>query len=104
MFRTREEIERHEIEWLAPYAEKSSLSRGRDFESQISMDYLAQLNDLYEEWIDNFALCPVLTVPADDMDYVAHPRHLDLIVEKMQAMLTGKEEVVFAPEEVARVR
>ncbi len=34
MFRTREEIEQHELEWLAPYAEKSVLSRGRDFDSK----------------------------------------------------------------------
>jgi hypothetical protein len=40
-------------------------------------------------------------VPADDLDYVAHPRHLDLIVNKVQDKLTGKEEVIFAPEEVA---
>jgi deoxyadenosine/deoxycytidine kinase len=46
-------------------------------------------------------LCPVLTVPADDLDYVANSNHLDLIVRKVQEKLTGKEEVVFKPEEVA---
>lgn len=77
-------------------------SRGRDYERTISPDYLQSLNDLYEEWIDNFTLCPVLAVPADDLDYVAHPGHLRLILEKVQEKLTGKEEVVFEPEEVAR--
>ena len=48
----------------------------------------------------NFALCPVLTVPADDLDYVAHSSHLDLVVRKVQEKLTGKEEVVFTPEEM----
>ena len=38
----------------------------------------------------------MLTVPADDLDYVAHPGHLDLIVAKVQEKLTGKEEVVFS--------
>ncbi len=74
--------------------------RGRDYERSIRADYLAQLNRLYETWIQDFTLCPVLTVPADDLDYVAHPRHLDLIVHKIQEKLSGKEEVVFAPEEV----
>lgn len=78
--------------------------RGRGYESQISYDYLIQLNDLYEQWIADFSLCPVLTVPADEMDYVAHPGHLDLVVQKIQEKLTGKEEVVFAPEEVANSR
>ena len=74
--------------------------RGRDYERQIAPDYLTQLNILYEDWIQHFSLCPVLTVPADDLDYVAHPGHLDLIVRKIQEKLTGKEVVVFDPEEV----
>ncbi|HFC09789.1 MAG TPA: deoxynucleoside kinase [Chloroflexi bacterium] len=69
--------------------------RGRDYERGISAEYLAQLNRLYEEWLQNFTLCPVLTVPADDLDYVAHPPHLDLIVSKIQEKLAGKEEVVW---------
>ncbi|NOH01358.1 MAG: deoxynucleoside kinase [Chloroflexi bacterium] len=76
--------------------------RGRDYERQISPDYLQNLNNLYEGWIENFTLCPVLAVPADDLDYVAHNGHLRLIASKIDAKLTGKEEVVFEPEEVAR--
>ncbi len=78
--------------------------RGRGYERKITPEYLTQLNDLYEDWIAKFSLCPVLTVPADDLDYVAHPPHLDLIVSKIQEKLTGKEEVVFQPDEVARLR
>jgi deoxyadenosine/deoxycytidine kinase len=74
--------------------------RGRDYEQRINPDYLSQLNRLYEDWIHNFSLCPVLTVPADDLDYVAHSSHLDLIVRKVEEKLTGKEEVIFEPEEV----
>lgn len=74
--------------------------RGRAYERQISPEYLAQLSELYEEWIAQFSLCPVLAVPADDLDYVANSTHLDLIVQKIQDKLMGKEEVVFEPEEV----
>jgi deoxyadenosine/deoxycytidine kinase len=77
--------------------------RGRDYEQQIPSEYLAQLNDLYENWISNFKLCPVLTVPADRLDFVAYGSHLDLIVSKIQEKLAGKEEVVFGDEEVERV-
>jgi deoxyadenosine/deoxycytidine kinase len=76
-------------------------NRGRDYERQISGEYLEQINRLYDEWISNFSLCPVLTVPADDLDYVANSHHLDLVVRKVQEKLTGKEEVIFKPEEVA---
>jgi deoxyadenosine/deoxycytidine kinase len=78
--------------------------RGRDYEREISAGYLEQLNGLYEEWIAHFSLCPVLTVPADDLDYVSHSSHLDLIVRKIEEKLMGKEEVVFEPEEVKNCR
>lgn len=75
--------------------------RNRDYEQSIDPAYLHQLNNLYHQWIEHFTLCPVLTVPADDLDYVAHPQHLALIVKKVQEKLTGKEVVVFNPEELA---
>ncbi len=75
--------------------------RGRDYERTITPDYLGQLNNLYEAWIANFSLCPVLTVPADTLDYVAHPGHLDLVALKVEEKLTGKEEVIFSADELA---
>lgn len=74
--------------------------RGRKIESRISADYLRQLNELYEEWIHSFRLCPVLTVPADQLDYVAYPGHLELIARKVEEKLQGKEEVIFNPGEL----
>jgi len=77
-------------------------SRGRDYERTIAPDYLAGLSDLYESWIAGFTLCPVLTVPADDLDFVAYPGHLKLVAAKVDDKLTGKEEVIFAADELAR--
>src|SRR5512147_3156270 len=77
-------------------------NRGRTYERTISADYLQGLNNLYETWIDNFTLCPVLAVPADELDYVSHPGHLRLITQKVEQKLTGKDEVVFEREEVER--
>jgi hypothetical protein len=42
----------------------------------------------------------VLAVPADNLDYVAHEAHLDLIIAKVLEKLQGKEEVVFDRQEV----
>ena len=69
--------------------------RGRPFERNIAPEYLAQLNELYEEWIGRFNLCPVLTVPSDRLDFVANSHHLDLIVEKVLEKLQGREVVEF---------
>jgi len=76
--------------------------RGRDYEQTIEPDYLRSLNNLYEAWIEDFVLCPVLAVPADDIDFVAHNGQLKLIISKVEDKLTGKEEVVFEPDEVLR--
>ncbi len=61
--------------------------RGRDFERKISGEYLAQLNTLYEEWVSNFALCPVLTIPTDAVDFVQYQEHRRLIVDQIVAAL-----------------
>ena len=69
--------------------------RGRDYERDISADYLARLNHLYDEWIDNFTLCPVLTIPADQLDYVHQDGHLDIVASVILKRLSGKEVVMF---------
>jgi deoxyadenosine/deoxycytidine kinase len=70
--------------------------RGREFEREISAQYLAQLNELYEEWTANFTLCPVFTIPADKLDFVNNHVHLDLIADKIMDKLQGKEVVILA--------
>jgi deoxyadenosine/deoxycytidine kinase len=74
--------------------------RGRDYEKAIQPEYLTRLNNLYEEWTERFSLCPVLTVPADDLNYVLNDAHLDLIISKIESKLSGKEEVRFETEEI----
>ncbi len=70
--------------------------RGRSFEQNIAPGYLTELNALYEAWMQSFSLCPVLTVPADRLDFVHETAHLDLIVSKIEEKLSGKEEVIFS--------
>ncbi|MCJ7701119.1 MAG: deoxynucleoside kinase [Anaerolineales bacterium] len=69
--------------------------RGRKMESGISADYLALLDSFYEDWLQSFELCPVLTIPSDDLDFVHKPRHLDIVVQRIKDKLSGKEEIVF---------
>lgn len=69
--------------------------RGRDFERNIQHEYLAQLNDLYEDWVTRFNLCPVLTINTDGMDFVHNPTHLDQIAQRIRDRLQGKETITF---------
>jgi len=70
-------------------------ARGRNIETGISEDYLKRLENYYEEWVQSFDFCPVLTIRTDDLDFVHKSRHLELVVNRIQDKLTGKEEMVF---------
>ena len=69
--------------------------RGREYEKRIAPAYLHQLNILYDEWIADFELCPILIVPADRLDFVTNHQHLDLIAQKIQEKLRGEQLVLF---------
>jgi deoxyadenosine/deoxycytidine kinase len=61
--------------------------RGRDFERDISPDYLRRLNLLYDNWIERWQSCPVLIVPADEMDFQHDLEARQLIVEGVRDSL-----------------
>jgi deoxyadenosine/deoxycytidine kinase len=69
--------------------------RARNIETGISAEYLTLLDSYYDDWLQNFDLCPVLTIQTDDLDFVNKPHTLDIIVERINNKLSGKEEVVF---------
>lgn len=69
--------------------------RGRAYEKNIEPAYLEELNTLYQEWTSQFKLAPVLTVPADRLDFVQENRDLDLILDKIQQKLRGEQYVLF---------
>ena len=69
--------------------------RGREIETGIDEDYLTLLDTYYDEWIQSFDLCPVLTLRSDSLDFVHDPKHLNEVVNRIQHKLAGKEEIVF---------
>jgi deoxyadenosine/deoxycytidine kinase len=70
-------------------------SRGRDIEGGITHDYLALLESFYDEWLRNFDLCPVLTIRSNDLNFVDNPAHLDIVIERVNKALAGRDELVF---------
>ena len=78
--------------------------RGRDIESGITADYLTLLDSFYDDWMTSFDVCPVLTIHTGQLgresplDFVHNSHHLDIVVERIQDKLAGKEDVVFPPE------
>ncbi len=69
--------------------------RGRAIESGISEEYLSLLESFYDEWLDVFDICPVLTIRTDDLDFVHKQKHLDIVIARIQDKLAGREELVF---------
>lgn len=65
--------------------------RGREYEQEITVDYLSQLNELYDSWAARFRLCPVLTVDTNNLNYVQYDAHLDQITQRIDDRLKGKE-------------
>jgi deoxyadenosine/deoxycytidine kinase len=70
-------------------------SRARSIETGITSEYLSLLESFYDDWLQDFDVCPVLTIRSDDLDFVHKPKHLDIVVRRIQDRLAGKEDLVF---------
>jgi deoxyadenosine/deoxycytidine kinase len=44
--------------------------RGREIERDVPTPYLKRLHDLYERWIEDYRLSPVVIIPTEDLDYI----------------------------------
>ena len=81
-------------------------SRGRAIEGGITPEYLGLLESFYDEWMQTFDICPVLTIRTDEpgrdqpeekgrlLDFVHNPAHFDLILERVQDRLSGREDLI----------
>jgi deoxyadenosine/deoxycytidine kinase len=67
--------------------------RARNMETGITAEYLNLLDSFYDEWLNAFDLCPVLTIRTDDLDFVHQTGHLETVVQRIQDKLAGKEVV-----------
>ncbi len=76
---------------------KSSLStlvnqiekRGRDYEDNIRLDYLKQLNQYYENWIENYKVGKLLVISVDNLNFAENKEDFGKVVEKINAELFG---------------
>ncbi len=62
-------------------------SRGRDYESSISLDYLKRLNERYDDWIDNYSEGPLLVINSDDFDFINNEEDLGHIINLISEQL-----------------
>lgn len=63
--------------------------RGRAYEDNIRLDYLKQLNQYYDNWIDNYKEGPLLIINVDDLNYADNHSDFGKVIEKIDAELFG---------------
>ena len=63
--------------------------RGRNYETKISIDYLKNLNERYEKWIDSYELGDLLVIDADKIDFIENKEDFSEVLDKIDAKLFG---------------
>jgi deoxyadenosine/deoxycytidine kinase len=63
--------------------------RGREYEGNMSLDYLKRLNHRYENWIEGYKHGKLLIIESDDLDFAENQEDLGKIVTKINAELNG---------------
>ena len=76
------------IKSSVPHLVSQIQKRGREYEQGISLDYLAGLNSLYENWIDSYK-GKLLIIDGDGMDFENRPEDFASITDRIDAMLFG---------------
>jgi deoxyadenosine/deoxycytidine kinase len=67
--------------------------RGRDYEQNIQLDYLKNLNTRYEDFINNKYQGRVLTIEADGLDFLHSREDFALVVRQIDAHLADIQNV-----------
>ena len=63
--------------------------RGREYEQQMEIDYLKDLNDKYEDFIFHHYEGRVLVIESDGMDFENNPEDFRKVINKVDAELFG---------------
>ncbi|WP_372774073.1 deoxynucleoside kinase [Mangrovibacterium sp.] len=63
--------------------------RGREYENSIRIDYLKQLNERYEAWINRYKDGKLLIINVDKIDITNNPEDLSSIIDKIDATIHG---------------
>lgn len=64
-------------------------TRGRDYEGSMSLDYLKNLNERYENWIRSYNDGPLLIIDINNLDFHARPEDLGYVVNLVTAEMHG---------------
>jgi deoxyadenosine/deoxycytidine kinase len=66
-------------------------SRGRSFEKEISRDYIAAVNEAYNQFFFRYSDTPLLVINTSDIDYVHRREDLDDLLKLILSMKQGTQ-------------
>lgn len=64
-------------------------ARGRDYEGNMSLDYLKKLNERYENWISGYKDGPLLIVNTRNLDFSNNAEDLGEVLDLIDSRLNG---------------
>jgi deoxyguanosine kinase len=74
---------------------KRIAKRGRDFEHHIDPNYIRNLRDDYEEFLERYKILhpdvPILHLDGDELDFVARPEDLEYIFRKIEETMDKEQ-------------
>ncbi len=63
--------------------------RGRDYENSIRIDYLKQLNERYEAWVNRYKAGKLLIIDVDRINFQNNPEDLSNVIDRIDAQIHG---------------
>ncbi len=66
-------------------------SRGRDFEKNISMEYLEEINQAFNRFFFHYSDTPLLVINTSEIDFVKNPVDLKDLVKQIRYMKKGTQ-------------
>jgi len=63
--------------------------RGREYENSIRIDYLKQLNERYEAWVNRYKAGKLLIIDVDRIDFQNNPEDLSNVIDRIDAQIHG---------------
>lgn len=68
---------------------KNIAKRGREFEANISYDYINALNEIYTEYFFRYNETPLVIINTNHIDFVNNSADLDLVIDYIRQPVTG---------------
>ncbi|MBT3216022.1 MAG: deoxynucleoside kinase [Candidatus Marinimicrobia bacterium] len=68
---------------------KNVAKRGRDFEKNLSADYLDAVNQVYSEYFFNYQETPLVIINTNDIDFVENEEDLKEVIQYIREPVTG---------------